>query len=196
MQQQRLMLGVPGPGVNTIAIPGLVPCPLASPTAAQLTAFALTGWPSAPNSFSGPGDPRSQLDSYYRDVTQLSQHFTTTPNNYITDSNGHRIIAAAVYDTGSWQYEQDGINQGPMLNDTDNGADEGTNGQDDNGDGVVDDPGELECCCCILRPATWNSDEDPLLRARQPADPRSHDRAGIRAGLSPLETMRFARPIA
>ena len=52
-----------------------------------------------------------------------------------------------MYDTGSWHYENDGIDQGLMINA--NGvtaaiADEGTNGLDDNNDGVVDDLGELE----------------------------------------------------
>ncbi|HEY4309582.1 MAG TPA: prepilin-type N-terminal cleavage/methylation domain-containing protein [Pirellulales bacterium] len=46
---------------------------------------------------------------------------------------------ASTYDTGSWHYENDGIDQDGV-----NGADQGTNGLDDNGDGVVDDVGELE----------------------------------------------------
>lgn len=52
--------------------------------------------------------------------------------------------SAAVYDTGSWHYENDGIDQGNMISGGNNGADEGTNGLDDNLDGVVDDLGELE----------------------------------------------------
>jgi hypothetical protein len=46
---------------------------------------------------------------------------------------------ASVYDTGSWHYENDGIDQ-----DSSGVVDQGTNGLDDNSDGVVDDVGELE----------------------------------------------------
>jgi hypothetical protein len=44
-----------------------------------------------------------------------------------------------VYDTWSFHYEHDGIDQdGDVL------IDEGTNGFDDDGNGIVDDPGEME----------------------------------------------------
>ena len=44
-----------------------------------------------------------------------------------------------VYDTWSFHYEQDGVDQ-----DGDGVADEGTNGFDDDGDGVVDELDERE----------------------------------------------------
>ena len=44
-----------------------------------------------------------------------------------------------MYDTWSIHYEHDGIDQPPVA-----GADQGANGFDDNNDGVVDDPDELE----------------------------------------------------
>jgi hypothetical protein len=46
---------------------------------------------------------------------------------------------ARVYDTWSFHYEHDGIDQ-----DEDGLVDEGTNGFDDDNNGIVDDPGELE----------------------------------------------------
>jgi hypothetical protein len=46
----------------------------------------------------------------------------------------------ATYDTWSYHYEHDGINQSLTAT----SADQGTNGFDDNGDGVVDDPDERE----------------------------------------------------
>lgn len=92
------------------------------------------------NSFAGPGIINSGLSPYQRLPQVLGALQTDwTGTNYTPDPYG-----TAVYDTGSWHYENDGINQGPMISGTDNGADEGTNGLDDNGDGVVDDLGELE----------------------------------------------------
>ncbi len=44
-----------------------------------------------------------------------------------------------VYDTWSFHYEHDGIDQDGKL-----GADQGTNGFDDDGNGIVDDAGEME----------------------------------------------------
>ena len=57
--------------------------------------------------------------------------------------NRSQLAPAApyVYDTWSFHYEHDGVNQDSSE---DTLIDEGTNGFDDNGDGVVDDPGELE----------------------------------------------------
>ena len=63
------------------------------------------------------------------------------------------LYTAAVYDTGSWHYENDGIDQGPMINPgttVASIADEGTNGLDDNSDGVVDDLGELEGAAAVF----------------------------------------------
>jgi type II secretory pathway pseudopilin PulG len=66
--------------------------------------------------FAGPGDPRSGLDA----------QFGANPT-------------AAVYDTGSTHYNNDGVDQ-----DRDNLLDEGTDGLDNDNVGGVDDPGELE----------------------------------------------------
>jgi hypothetical protein len=68
--------------------------------------------------FSGPGDPRSGL---------------AAKNVYGSTS----AYPAAIYDTWSTHYEQDGINQ-----DGDNFVDEFTDGFDNDGNGIVDDPGE------------------------------------------------------
>ena len=66
--------------------------------------------------FAGPGDPRSGLTA----------QFGANPT-------------AAVYDTGSTHYNNDGVDQ-----DQDNLLDEGTDGLDNDNVGGVDDPGELE----------------------------------------------------
>jgi hypothetical protein len=60
-------------------------------------------------------------------------------------SSGNAPLALPTYDTWSTHYEVDGVNQGdaPTLTNTPQ-TDEGTNGRDDNGDGVVDDLGEQE----------------------------------------------------
>jgi prepilin-type N-terminal cleavage/methylation domain-containing protein len=104
-----------------------------------------TSTASTANSFFGPGDPRSRLDAFQRDISLA----------YLIGSNGLYIPAAAVYDTGSWNYEHDGIDQDGINFTNILGAqvvdslgrtiiDQGTNGVDDNLDGVIDDPGELE----------------------------------------------------
>jgi hypothetical protein len=49
-----------------------------------------------------------------------------------------------IYDTWSTHYESNGINEGDGPNVTAGTIDEGTNGLDDNNDGVIDDAGELE----------------------------------------------------
>jgi hypothetical protein len=49
-----------------------------------------------------------------------------------------------IYDTWSTHYETNGINEGDGPNVTTGTIDEGTNGLDDNNDGVIDDAGELE----------------------------------------------------
>lgn len=49
-----------------------------------------------------------------------------------------------IYDTWSTHYESNGINEGDGPNITAGTIDEGTNGIDDNGDGVIDDAGEME----------------------------------------------------
>jgi prepilin-type N-terminal cleavage/methylation domain-containing protein len=49
-----------------------------------------------------------------------------------------------IYDTWSTHYESNGINEGDGPNITPGTIDEGTNGIDDNTDGVIDDAGELE----------------------------------------------------
>jgi hypothetical protein len=49
-----------------------------------------------------------------------------------------------IYDTWSTHYESNGINEGDGPNVALGTVDEGTNGVDDNGDGVIDDAGELE----------------------------------------------------
>ncbi|MGQ9576005.1 MAG: PilW family protein, partial [Thermoguttaceae bacterium] len=72
--------------------------------------------------FAGPGDPRSMT-------------WGTEP------ASAPRVLRSAVYDTWSRHYENDGIKQNavPSLP-----ADAATNGFDDDGDGVVDDPGEAD----------------------------------------------------
>lgn len=89
--------------------------------------------------FYGPGDPRSQLMGHHND-SNVSLNPSITP--------------AAVYDTGSFHYEHDGFNQNRHIDTADfynynfsidNAAtDEGTNGFDDDDNGMVDDDGELE----------------------------------------------------
>ena len=60
-------------------------------------------------------------------------------------SSGNAALGLPTYDTWSTHYEVDGVNQGdaPSLPNTPQ-TDEGTNGRDDNGDGLVDDSGEQE----------------------------------------------------
>ncbi len=53
-------------------------------------------------------------------------------------------FANRIYDTWSTHYESNGINEGDGVNVPPGTIDEGTNGIDDNGDGVIDDVGELE----------------------------------------------------
>lgn len=76
------------------------------------------GYSPAPNApaphFQHTGDPRSGL-------------------------TGTAARPARVYDTWSFHYEHDGIDQ-----DGDGVIDEGTNGFDDDNNGIVDDPGEME----------------------------------------------------
>lgn len=64
------------------------------------------------SAFSGPGNAQSGLS--------------------VVNAN-----SAAVYDTGSWSYEVDGIDQDGVM-----GADQGTNGLDDNGNGLIDEAGD------------------------------------------------------
>jgi hypothetical protein len=159
---------LPGPALQLLAtgtqattpVPALFPFTLSSVNPNYATALNLflqygvmptvygggsTSTASTANSFFGPGDPRSRLDAFQRDITLA----------YLLNTNGVRIPAAAVYDTGSWYYEHDGIDQdGANFADISgnpyvdglgrNIIDQGTNGVDDNADGVVDDPGELE----------------------------------------------------
>ncbi len=68
------------------------------------------------SAFSGPGHPDSRLDTG----------------------------AGGIYDTGSFHYEHDGINQDRFGPNGDAITDQGTNGFDDNGNGIVDDPEEME----------------------------------------------------
>lgn len=60
-------------------------------------------------------------------------------------SSGNAALMLPTYDTWSTHYECDGINQGdsPTLT-SQHQTDEGTNGRDDNNDGIVDDAGEQE----------------------------------------------------
>lgn len=53
-------------------------------------------------------------------------------------------FADRIYDTWSTHYESNGINEGDGPNIAPGTIDEGTNGFDDNDDGVIDDAGELE----------------------------------------------------
>jgi type II secretory pathway component PulJ len=50
---------------------------------------------------------------------------------------------AATFDTWSYHYEHDGLDQDKAIGDT-HGPDQGTNGFDDDGNGIVDDVGERE----------------------------------------------------
>jgi hypothetical protein len=60
-------------------------------------------------------------------------------------SGGNAALALPTYDTWSTHYEFDGVNQGdsPTLTSPPQ-TDEGSNGRDDNNDGIVDDSGEQE----------------------------------------------------
>jgi prepilin-type N-terminal cleavage/methylation domain-containing protein len=60
-------------------------------------------------------------------------------------SSGNAALPLPTYDTWSTHYEVDGVNQGdaPAIT-LPPQTDEGTNGRDDNGDGLVDDSGERE----------------------------------------------------
>ena len=60
-------------------------------------------------------------------------------------SSGNAALTLPTYDTWTTHYEVDGVNQGdsPTLTNPPQ-TDEGTNGTDDNGDGLVDDSGEQE----------------------------------------------------
>jgi len=80
--------------------------------------------------FAGAGNPKSGLAAYSSTgLIGLPSPPFTNPDPY----------CPVIYDTGSWHYEVDGIDQ-----DNNNIVDQGTNGLDDNSDGVVDDVGELE----------------------------------------------------
>ncbi len=70
--------------------------------------------PGVTTAFSGPGNPKSQLH-------------VTSPN------------LAAIYDTWSSYYERDGLDQDGAF-----GADQATDGEDNNNQAGVDDPTELE----------------------------------------------------
>jgi prepilin-type N-terminal cleavage/methylation domain-containing protein len=60
-------------------------------------------------------------------------------------SSGNAALTLPTYDTWSTHYEFDGINQGDASTlTTSPQTDEGTNGLDDNNDGLVDDSGEQE----------------------------------------------------
>lgn len=83
-----------------------------------------------PSTFSGPGDPRSGLTG---PITFANGTYTV-PNNLIP----------AVYDTYSTHYEHDGIDQGNYIGGGFVGTDEGTNGLDDNGNGLIDEDAEQE----------------------------------------------------
>lgn len=83
--------------------------------------------------FHWAGNPRSRL----------SGQAPTPYNSFLTTAQ------AAVYDTGSTSYEQDGINQDidldALVDEGANGADDNaTNGIDDDLNGVIDDAGEAE----------------------------------------------------
>ncbi len=82
--------------------------------------------------FAGPGNAKSGLAAF--SGTGLAG-IPTPPYTYTNEDP----YCAVIYDTGSWHYEVDGIDQ-----DNDGIVDRGTNGIDDNGDGVVDDVNELE----------------------------------------------------
>jgi len=60
-------------------------------------------------------------------------------------SSGNAALTLPTYDTWSTHYEFDGVNQGdsPTLTSAPQ-TDEGSNGRDDNNDGIVDDAGEQE----------------------------------------------------
>jgi hypothetical protein len=68
--------------------------------------------------------------------------FATAFSGPPAQKSGLQGIGAGVYDTWSTHYEHDGINQQNPLDPAH--ADLGTNGFDDNNDGVVDDPGETD----------------------------------------------------
>ena len=57
---------------------------------------------------------------------------------YANPTNGRRT-----FDTWSYHYEHDGLDQDKQIGDT-HGPDQGTNGFDDDGNGIVDDVGERE----------------------------------------------------
>jgi len=61
------------------------------------------------------------------------------PRSGLNATNVTGAQGARVYDTWSFHYEHDGIDQDGKL-----GPDQGTNGFDDNGQAGVDDPGEME----------------------------------------------------
>lgn len=81
-------------------------------------AFVDLGW-GGNTAFGRPGHPKSGLGAVYPNGTP-------------------RVIPTHVYDTWSYAYETDGQQQYAPS------PDAGTNGFDDNGDGVVDDPGEMD----------------------------------------------------
>ncbi|MCX7426404.1 MAG: hypothetical protein NTW96_12375 [Planctomycetia bacterium] len=68
--------------------------------------------------------------------------FATAFSGPPAQKSGLQGVGAGVYDTWSTHYEHDGINQKNPLDPAH--ADLGTNGFDDNNDGVVDDPGEMD----------------------------------------------------
>ncbi len=101
--------------------------------------FLQYGTPTPNKAFFGPGNPQSGLDAFLR---------TSAFTAYQYDTAGMEVIAPAVYDTGSWHYEEDGIDQN-----ADSIADSGTNGLDDNGNGVVDE-------VAFVNPVTGNVDSE------------------------------------
>jgi len=94
-----------------------------------------------------PGDPGyalalAHLSDYlpvaYGAYVDLG-YYTSNPTYSVFAGTGGAAGLVRVYDTWSLFYEYNSLNENGNTS-----VDEGTNGFDDNGDGVVDDPGEME----------------------------------------------------
>ncbi len=112
-----------GTAPNQVAVGPSDPGYTVGGTAVSQGAFVDLNWANTTWSAAGSTDP-------FQTQGHLKSKLTAT------------ATTQATYDTWSFHYEHDGINQ--LNPNSPNTADQGTNGFDDDGNGIVDDAGERE----------------------------------------------------